>query len=64
MITTETGATVALDVDSDTPSGQPYAALTISNGMRSLVVALDRDELQTLMLNAAGVWTALGDAVR
>ncbi len=62
MITTETGATVALDIDRDTPSGQPYATITVTNDMGSLVVALDREEMFHLVIEGSVAWRELGKA--
>jgi hypothetical protein len=60
MITTETGATVVLGIDASTPSGRPYATVTVTNDMGSLVVALDRDELFQLLGEGTVVWRDLG----
>ncbi|WP_068059271.1 hypothetical protein [Nocardia xishanensis] len=61
MITTETDATIKLEV-AEGKSGAKYALLTVENHAGRIVVALDRDQVRTHVGDSVEVWAELGQS--
>ncbi|BAD58825.1 hypothetical protein [Nocardia farcinica] len=60
MIRTETGAQIGIELCRARVDGDTYAAVTIRNHAAEVTVALDRDELRTLIGDGVRAWGELG----